>query len=338
MAVALASATPKEMIAQAGGRSEIFAGSELENYVRLLQIDGKAALYPWSIRGFSPKEVDRLLAPGKNHPWARHFDLGPSSDDGFEIDLVHPHLTTYFNSTFPWGANNGPVWAGRGVTASLQAGVAARYGPVSLTLAPMVFSAQNAGFGVQDNGQTGNLRFADGRFPTTIDRPQRFGDGAYSRFDLGQTTLRLDLPLVALGASTANQSWGPARSPILLSNNAAGFPHVFLGSSSPIARSSCCKVRPTKGSSSSGSYSRSALIWDFVRIGLRKTGPGWNSKCAPIGESGVRMSWNIMIASTPIRAGSSEISVASSACRKRSCSSSPHFSRSLMYSGSDRPA
>ncbi len=227
--------TPVQVQGQAaGGRSEIFAGSELENYIRLLQIDGKAALYPWSIRSFSPKEVDRLLAPGKNHPWAGHFDLGPSSDNGFEIDLVRPRLTTYFNSTFPWGANDGPVWAGRGVTASLQAGVAARYGPVSLTLAPMVFGAQNAGFDMQDNGRTGNVRFADGRFPTTIDRPQRFGDGAYSRVDLGQTTLRIDLPVVALGASTANQSWGPARSPILLSNNAAGFPHVFLGSSSPI--------------------------------------------------------------------------------------------------------
>lgn len=234
MAVTLATATPNEMIAQVGGRSEIFAGSELENYIRLLQVDGHAALYPWSIRSFSPKEVDRLLVPGKNHPWAGHFDLGPSSGNGFEIDLVRPHLTTYFNSTFPWGANDGPVWAGRGVTASLQAGVAARYGPVSLTVAPTVFSAQNAGFQLQDNGQTGDPRFADGRFPTTIDRPQRFGDGAYSRLDLGQTTLRVDLPVVALGASTANQSWGPARSPILLSNNAAGFPHVFLGSSSPL--------------------------------------------------------------------------------------------------------
>ena len=73
MAVALATATPKEMIAQAGGRSEIFAGSELENYVRLLPNDGKAALYPWSIRGFSPQKgefpgLSPVFAPPRPRP------------------------------------------------------------------------------------------------------------------------------------------------------------------------------------------------------------------------------------------------------------------------------
>ena len=88
MAVALATATPKEMIAQAGGRSEIFAGSELENYIRLLQIDGKAALYPWSIRSFSPKEIDRLLAQPSDHPWAEHYDLGQVIAVAFSINPI----------------------------------------------------------------------------------------------------------------------------------------------------------------------------------------------------------------------------------------------------------
>ena len=201
----------------------------------LLQIDGKAALYPWSIRSFSPKEIDRLLAQPSDHPWAEHYDLGLSSGGRFTFNLVRPSLTTFVNSAFPWGANDGPVWAGRGVTASVQGGFAARYGPVSLTVAPMAFSSQNAAFDLQDNGQAGDLRFADGRFPTFMDRPQRFGNGAYSRIDPGQSTLRIDLPVVAFGASTANQYWGPARQhPTLLGNNAAGFPHLFLGSSAPL--------------------------------------------------------------------------------------------------------
>ena len=231
----LSMATACQLHAQTSGRSEIFAGSELETYIRLLQSDGKAALYPWSIRSFSPKEIDRLLAQRSDHPWAEHYDLGPSSGVRFTFDLVRPSLTTSVNSAFPWGANNGPVWAGRGVTASFQVGFAARYGPVSLTVAPMAFSSQNADFDLQNNGQAGDLQFADGRFPTRIDRPQRFGNGAYSRIDPGQSTLRIDLPVVALGASTANQYWGPARQhPILVGNNAAGFPHLFLGSSAPL--------------------------------------------------------------------------------------------------------
>ena len=224
-----------QLHAQTSGRSEIFAGSDLETYIRLLQIDGKAALYPWSIRSFSPKELDLLLAQPSDHPWAEHYYLGPSSGVRFTVDLVRPSLTTSVNSAFPWGASDGPVWAGRGVTASVQGGFAARYGPLSLTVAPMAFSSQNAAFDLQDNGQTGDLQFADGRFPMIIDRPQRFGSGTYSRIDLGQSTLRIDLPVVAFGASTANQYWGPTQQhPTLLGNNAAGFPHLFLGSSAPL--------------------------------------------------------------------------------------------------------
>jgi hypothetical protein len=233
--LSLSMAAASQLPAQTSGRSEIFAGSDLEGYIRLLQIDGRAALYPWSIRSFSPKEIDRLLAQPSDHPWAEHYDLSPSSGVRFTFDLVRPSLTTTINSAFPWGANDGPVWAGRGVTASVQAGFAARHGPLSLTFAPIAFSSQNASFDLQNNSQAGDLQFADGRFPAYIDRPQRFGNGAYSRIDPGQSTLRIDLPVVAFGASTANQYWGPARQqPILLGNNAAGFPHLFLGSSAPL--------------------------------------------------------------------------------------------------------
>jgi hypothetical protein len=231
-----------QLHAQVSGRSEIFAGSDLETYIRLLQIDGKAALYPWSIRSFSPKEIDRILAQPSDHPWAEHYDLGPSRGGSFTFDLVRPSLATSVNSAFPWGANDGPVWAGRGVTASVQAGFAARSGPISLTIAPMAFIAQNAAFDLQDNGLTGDLQFADGRASGAdevvqhwIDRPQRFGSGTYSRVDPGASTLRIDLPVVAFGASTANQYWGPARQqPILMGTNAGGFPHLFLGSSAPL--------------------------------------------------------------------------------------------------------
>ena len=231
----LSIAATSQLHAQTSGRSEIFAGSDLETYIRLLQIDGKAALYPWSIRSFSPKEIDRLLAQPSDHPWAEHYELGLSGGGRFTFNLVRPSLTTSVNSAFPWGTNDGPVWAGRGVTASVQGGFAARYGPVSLTLTPMAFSSQNAAFDLQGNGQAGDLQFADGRFPSTIDRPQRFGNSAYSRIDPGQSTLRVDLPVVTFGASTANQYWGPARqNPTLLGNSAAGFPHLFLGSSAPL--------------------------------------------------------------------------------------------------------
>ena len=85
------------------------------------------------------------------------------------------------------------------------------------------------------NGQTGRLAYADGPNYYSIDRPQRFGNSAYARVDPGQTTLRLDWRAVAVGVTTANQYWGPASVfPIMLGNNAPGFPHAFLGTARPV--------------------------------------------------------------------------------------------------------
>jgi hypothetical protein len=182
--------------------------------------------------------VDSLLPRAASHPWAARYDL--TRDDpagrrhGLRVHLVRPSLAVRYNSDFPFGDNDGAVWAGRGLTTSLQAGVAARWGPLSLTLAPIAFRAENADFPLLANGRSGALAYADGQYPTTIDLPQRFGDRAYQRLDPGQSTLRLDLAGVSLGASTANMWWGPAAEyPFLLGNNAAGFPHVFVGTQRP---------------------------------------------------------------------------------------------------------
>src|SRR4051812_21683221 len=54
-------------------RSEATAGSEAERYLRVLQVAGAAPLYPWSLRAFSPAELDRLASGTAAHPWAPRF-------------------------------------------------------------------------------------------------------------------------------------------------------------------------------------------------------------------------------------------------------------------------
>lgn len=226
---------PAVLAAQSvGGRSEVFVNSELENYLRFLQSEGTAPLYPWSIRAFSPQEVDRIAPPDSAHPWAERYALANDTSRGVRWDWVRPKAQLIFNSTFPYGANDGPVWAGRGLTTVIEGGIAARYGIVSLVVAPTVFVAQNAAFKLAPNGRGGRLVFADEGYAGYIDRPQRFGDGVYTRVDPGQSTLRVDAHGVAVGVSTANQHWGPASVyPILLGNNAPGFAHGFIGTSGP---------------------------------------------------------------------------------------------------------
>ncbi|MEO5579899.1 MAG: hypothetical protein ABIR58_04520 [Gemmatimonadaceae bacterium] len=146
---------------------------------------------------------------------------------------MRPTTTFRYNTGFAYGSNDGAVWAGRGLTSAVQLGFLARLGPVSLTAAPIAFRAENTYFYIQPTARTGPQFFANALFP--VDQPQRFGDSPYSQIDPGQSTIRIDLPGLALGASTANMGWGPGFDyPLLLGSNAAGFPHLFAGTSAPL--------------------------------------------------------------------------------------------------------
>ena len=216
----------------AGARGGIPAGFELDNYVRYLQTLGKVPLGAWGLRPFSAPEVDSLSKISGAHPWQRSWLF--ESDSAHHFSVLPSTASTEFNSAFPWGSNDGAVWAGRGLTTSVQGGIAIAWGPATLVVNPIVFRAENTSFTLVPNGHTGNARFADPNFPGTIDLPQRFGNGAYSRFDWGQTTLRVDAFGISAGMSTANQYWGPATTyPIILGNNAAGIPNLFLSTERP---------------------------------------------------------------------------------------------------------
>jgi hypothetical protein len=118
------------------------------------------------------------------------------------------------------------------MTLSGSVGVAARWGPLSVRLEPTAFWAQNASFALME--AEGPQPFADPDSPRRIDLPQRFGDGAYSRVDPGESTVRIDAAGIAVGVSTATQQWGPAiDQPLLLGPNAPGFLHAFAGTSTP---------------------------------------------------------------------------------------------------------
>jgi hypothetical protein len=213
----------------------VFVGSERERYLRVLQTVGLARPYPWSIRGFSPREVDQLRPSSDAHPWAGHPEFGVAQQRRDRPELLPAAFAAEYNTAFPFGMNDGPIWAGRGFTVAAQAGGAVRVGRMSVTVAPLLFVSENRSFALMPNGQAGNLRFADPLYPTTVDRPQRFGDHSYARLDPGQSTARVDLGrAIAIGVSTANQWWGPMTEfPYILGNNAPGFTHVFIGSPTP---------------------------------------------------------------------------------------------------------
>ncbi|WP_243337777.1 capsule assembly Wzi family protein [Anaeromyxobacter soli] len=200
-----------------------------DDLARVGELVGAVAPEPRLIRrgGFRLEETCAAVAL----PW----NVAPAPADGERFLTALPaRLEGTFNSRFPEGANDGLLWAGRGVSAFATVGVAGRYGPLSFALAPEVAVSQNRDFTLVPNGKTGDLRFQNAWYGDTIDYPQRFGAGTPTFWAPGQSYLRLDVWNVAAGVSTENLWFGPGiRNSIVMSSAAAGFPHAFVGTSRP---------------------------------------------------------------------------------------------------------
>jgi len=212
---------------------ELFAGSELERFLRTLQNVGEVRAYPWSLRGFAPSEAEEMAGGRALGPWASRYAV-PERPGGLELGLTRPSTHTVYNSTFPFGGNDGPVWAGRGLTSELRFGGYLRWGPLSAVVHPVLFRAENGAFEMAGTGMEGDGRYRTALTPRTMDLPQRFGPDAYARVDPGYSTVRLEGGGLALGFSTAAQQWGPSHlHPLVMGPAAGGFPHVFVGTDRP---------------------------------------------------------------------------------------------------------
>lgn len=215
--------------------AEFVAGSSAEAYLRAMHLGLKLPDQQWSLRRAGPLEAGQLLRAANDsaHPWRRR---GPYAERTGRLYVVAPTLTLVYNSALPYGVMDGAVWAGRGLTTSLAAGVTVRYGPLTVTLQPTLFYAENRAFTLRGSElDTSDAIYRDWQYGASIDLPQRFGDGAITRLDGGQSEARLDAAGAAVGFSTANEQWGPAfRYPYILGANAGGFPHLFAGTARSI--------------------------------------------------------------------------------------------------------
>ena len=127
--------------------------------------------------------------------------------------------------------NNGALWEGVGLSTSLRAGVQLRAPFITISLQPELLVEQNGEFDTRTVERVGYSEFASPYY-TGIDLPQRFGDESRSELVAGDSYARFDLAWFGAGVSAQSLWRGPAvRYPILMSNSAGGFPHIFFGTS-----------------------------------------------------------------------------------------------------------
>ncbi|MDA0310528.1 MAG: hypothetical protein O2992_00235 [Gemmatimonadetes bacterium] len=141
-------------------------------------------------------------------------------------------LSMFGRSRSPIDRDNGEVWAGRGLSFALAAGVGGSFGPLRFSVFPTVHWAQNADFAVTDLLERNYSPYIypwDGR---TIDWAQRMGPASHGGITSGQSFVELaGWSQSALGLSSENIWWGPSnRYPMLLGATSGGVPHVYAHS------------------------------------------------------------------------------------------------------------
>jgi hypothetical protein len=152
-------------------------------------------------------------------------------EGGLILGLLPASSFTSYNTEFPQGDDDGALWQGRGASGILRAGLQASWDWGYARLYPEWWFAQNLDYSRAPNA--GQPTIED--YGVGLDRLQAYGTRVYQNLSLGQSQLRLRRYGFTLGFGTENVRFGPAEiQNVLMSDNAAGFPKIDLGTDGPL--------------------------------------------------------------------------------------------------------
>ncbi|MFP3043036.1 capsule assembly Wzi family protein [Treponema primitia] len=173
------------------------------------------------------------------HPWTS-LNLGKKrvlNNDIF-MRIYDTELFTSYNSSIPYGQNDGALWQGKGINSSITGGVRFEGYGIEFTFKPQISFSQNLNFNYITPAYVSNSdydfsnkadRFGDYGVKY-IDAPQRFGDEPFFIYDWGDSEIRYVWKTITIGFGTESIWLGPARiNPIIHSNNAPTYPKLDLG-------------------------------------------------------------------------------------------------------------
>lgn len=157
-------------------------------------------------------------------------------------ELAPPRLLYRYNSAVPYSLNEGELWAGRGGNTSLLMGGQVAWRNLHLWLLPELVHSPNLSFPGPDSTISPSPPSWRSPFSSpwnadaqSIDLPIRFGAKPITQLTPGQSSAIATFGAVDVGFSTENQWWGPGiRNALIMSNNAPGFPYLFVRSAHPL--------------------------------------------------------------------------------------------------------
>ncbi len=150
---------------------------------------------------------------------------------GLKLKIFGPEWFNSYNTTTPYGQNDGALWQGKGYNTSFTTGVRLEGYGFNATLKPQLCFSQNLDFEIMPSNCDSEFGYFWGYGKNIgIDAPQRFGDKAFFTFDWGDSEIRYSWKNFTIGFGTQSIWLGPAQiNPIIHSNNAPTYPKIDIG-------------------------------------------------------------------------------------------------------------
>ena len=139
-----------------------------------------------------------------------------NGNNHIQLAVLPATIATKFNSHHPYGWNDAGMIMAKGLQTMISAGLYAKLGPLTIQLQPEYYHAANP------------------NYTTTVNYGSKDGK-ALNKAYLGQSSIRLNLGPISVGASSESMWWGPGQfSSLMMSNNAPGFEHITFNTTRPL--------------------------------------------------------------------------------------------------------
>ena len=179
--------------------------------------------HPWKDNNLGTKKV---LWQNENGAPDNFFTRG--IEQSIVLKIYGPEWYNSFNTSSPYGQNDGALWQGKGYNTSLTGGARLESYGFEVTFKPQISFSQNLEY---DNMFPGVYGSEYSYFwGTGIDLVQRYGDSAFWTYDWGDTEVRYTWHTLTIGFGFQSPWLGPAwLNPMLGSNNAGTYPKLDAG-------------------------------------------------------------------------------------------------------------